>query len=85
MLEALESQGYLQTNSEYGSVCPTEKARGVLFDDHCVYMRTAAKTKALRTIDAFLSVNGVGQYKAEQYGEVFLSEINRYLDGEHND
>jgi hypothetical protein len=36
-------------------------------------------------MDAFLNVNGVGQYKAEQYGEAFLSEINRYLEGENND
>ena len=41
--------------------------------------------KAPQTIDAFLKVNGVGQYKAEQYGEAFLSEINRYLKGESND
>ena len=37
--------------------------------------------KAPRTMDEFLQVNGVGQFKAEQYGKVFLAEINRYLAG----
>ncbi len=36
--------------------------------------------KAPRTPDEFLRVKGVGQYKAEQYGEVFLNTITRYLD-----
>lgn len=134
MVEALESQGYLQTESKHGIIFPTEKARGVLFEHDSVYMSIPAATepikkdfhntqvdddlltvlKALRlrlakeakvpayiifsnatlqdmatkapqTMDAFLRVNGVGQYKAEQYGEEFLSEINRYLEGENND
>lgn len=34
--------------------------------------------KAPRTMEEFLGVNGVGQYKAEKYGEVFLSEIRKY-------
>lgn len=131
MVEALESQGYLQISSEHGSVYPTEKAREILFEQGSVYMHTSktvepvkkdtrslqpdsdllmvlknlrlrlakeAKVpayiifsnatlediaaKAPQTTDAFLKVNGVGQYKAEQYGEAFLSEINRYLEGE---
>lgn len=41
--------------------------------------------KAPRTIDEFLRVNGVGQYKAEQYGKAFLTEINRYMGGDNRD
>lgn len=37
--------------------------------------------KAPTTMDAFLQVSGVGKYKAEQYGEAFLTEIKRYRDG----
>lgn len=134
MMEALESQGYLQMNSEHGSVYPTEKAREILFEQGSVHMRTSKTVepvkkdtralqpnsdllmvlknlrlrlakeekvpayiifsnatledmaaKAPQTMAAFLMVNGVGQYKAEQYGEAFLSEINRYLEGENND
>lgn len=36
--------------------------------------------KAPRNMAAFLEVNGVGQYKAEQYGKAFLSAINGYLE-----
>ncbi len=128
MLEALESQGYLRTNPEYGSIYPTEKAKGILFGNATVYMRTPKTTtkskqvipstqpdsdllsvlKALRfrlakkanvpayivfsnatledmaakipqTMDAFLNVSGVGNHKAERYGEAFLAEINNYL------
>ena len=134
MMEELEGQGYLQTDSKHGVVFPTEKARRVLFEHDSVYMQIPAtmepikkdltasqvndgllavlKTlrfhlakeakvpayiifsnatlqdmaiKAPQTMEAFLRVNGVGQYKAEQYGEAFLSEINRYLEGENND
>ena len=134
IMDALESQGYVQTNSEHGSIFPTEKAQKILFEHDSAYMRvpriskpikkevrtvhpdndllTVLKsfrlrlakeanvpayiifsnatlqdmaTKAPRTMNAFLNVNGVGQYKAEQYGEAFLSEINRYLEGENND
>lgn len=35
--------------------------------------------KVPRTIDEFLLVSGVGQFKAKQYGKVFLAEINNYL------
>ncbi len=35
--------------------------------------------KAPCTMEAFLKVKGVGQYKAQEYGEVFLGEIRRYL------
>ena len=129
VMEALESRGYLRTNPEYGSICPTEKAHGVLYEDDRVHMRTTVKpetapkepvphqpdndllatlkslrwrlakeagvpayiiftnatlqdmaTKAPRNMEAFLSVNGVGRYKAEQYGEIFLAEINRYFE-----
>ena len=43
MLEALESQGYIRTNTEFGSVFPTEKARAVLFGDEAVFMRVPRK------------------------------------------
>ena len=51
MLEALENQGYLHTNTEFGSIFPTEKARAVLFGDEPVYMRiprALAKRSKLR-------------------------------------
>lgn len=35
--------------------------------------------KAPRTMEEFLRVNGVGQFKASQYGEVFLAEIERCM------
>ena len=35
--------------------------------------------KAPCTMEDFLKVKGVGQYKAQEYGEVFLEEIRRYL------
>ena len=35
--------------------------------------------KAPTSMEAFLAVSGVGQYKAERYGAAFLSEIQRYL------
>lgn len=35
--------------------------------------------KAPCTMEAFLKVKGVGQYKAQEYGEVFLAEIRRHL------
>ena len=41
--------------------------------------------KAPRTPEEFLTVNGVGKYKAEQYGEAFLSEINKYFSDESGD
>lgn len=34
------------------------------------------------TMEAFLEVSGVGKYKAEQYGKVFLEEIRKFLDKE---
>lgn len=39
--------------------------------------------KAPTTQTAFLEVSGVGKYKAERYGESFLTEIKRYKDGEN--
>lgn len=42
-------------------------------------------TKRPRTLEEFLMVDGVGQYKANQYGEAFLSAIKRYIEGEHSD
>lgn len=39
--------------------------------------------KAPTTQAAFLEVSGVGKYKAERYGESFLTEIKRYKDGEN--
>lgn len=33
----------------------------------------------------FLDVSGVGKYKAEQYGEMFLTEIKKYKDGDYHD
>ena len=35
--------------------------------------------KAPCTMEDFLKVKGVGQYKAQEYGEVFLAEIRKYL------
>ena len=35
--------------------------------------------KLPRTMDSFLNINGVGQYKADRYGKIFLSEINKWL------
>lgn len=35
--------------------------------------------KAPRTMEAFLEVSGVGKYKAERYGELFLQAIADYL------
>ncbi len=35
--------------------------------------------KAPETIEEFLEVNGVGQAKAEMYGEIFTAEIRKYL------
>jgi ATP-dependent DNA helicase RecQ len=35
--------------------------------------------KLPQTADAFLNVSGVGQVKLERYGEVFLREINEYI------
>ncbi|MBK6777806.1 MAG: HRDC domain-containing protein [Flavobacteriales bacterium] len=32
-------------------------------------------TRKPATMSAFLQVNGVGEYKAEQFGEAFLEEI----------
>lgn len=129
IIDALEGQGYLQTNPEHGSIYPTEKARDVLFGQKKVSMlihsaeETAApapaayqpdnallpilkglrfrlaqeakvpayiifsnatlqdmSAKTPRTMEEFLTVSGVGQYKANQYGEAFLAEINRYLE-----
>lgn len=34
------------------------------------------------TMEAFLEVSGVGKYKAEQYGKIFLEEIRKFLDKE---
>ena len=144
MLDSLESQGYLQTDPKHGAIFPTEKARGILFEQAPVTMlvpkaskvsedksptaETSAPTpatapdaselltilkelrlrlatkakvpayiifsnatlldmvaKAPRTPEEFLAVNGVGKYKAEQYGEAFLSEINKYFSHESTD
>ena len=48
MIEALESQGYIGTNPEHGSIFPTEKSRGILYGDETVSMLTrkaAAESK----------------------------------------
>lgn len=137
MMECLEKQGYLQTNSAHGALQLTERAGAVLFHGETVKMRVRRRTdaaegrdagrrkreesrpadegllaalKALRsqiakaervpayivfsnaalqdmaarapdTMDAFLEVSGVGRYKAERYGEVFLREIKRVQEG----
>ena len=38
--------------------------------------------KAPRTMDEFLQVSGVGEYKAAKYGKAFLDTIDRYLSGD---
>lgn len=38
--------------------------------------------KAPRTMDEFLQVSGVGEYKAAKYGKVFLAAIERHLNEE---
>lgn len=42
-------------------------------------------SKKPTTMTEFLDVSGVGKYKAEQYGEMFLTEIKRYKDGDYYD
>ena len=39
----------------------------------------AMAAKVLTSMEAFLAVSGVGQYKAGRYESAFLSEIQRYL------
>ena len=39
--------------------------------------------KAPTTKEAFLTVTGVGQFKATQYGDIFLAEIRNYLNSNH--
>lgn len=45
---------------------------------------TDMAAKKPTTIEEFLQIYGVGRHKAEQYGEVFLAEIARYLETEEN-
>lgn len=129
MMDELERQGYLEIHPDHGAIYPTEKGRGVLYQQETVEMaasRAAAPAKrpqqtpsadsglfqalkdlrlrlsmeahvpvyiifsnatlqdmaekAPRTINEFLQVKGVGQYKADQYGKAFLTEIRRYTD-----
>ena len=47
----------------------------VVFNDACLKDMAA---KAPQTIDQLANVSGVGSAKLDQYGEQFLSEINRY-------
>lgn len=42
-------------------------------------------SKKPTTMTEFLDVSGVGKYKAEQYGEMFLTEIKKYKDGDYHD
>ena len=42
-------------------------------------------SKKPTTMTEFLKVSGVGKYKAEQYGEMFITEIKRYKDGDYYD
>ena len=49
----------------------------VVFNDACLKDMAA---KAPRTLDQLANVSGVGSAKLEQYGERFLSEINRYVE-----
>ena len=133
ILECLEGQGYLRTNSVHGGIQLAERAGEVLFRGEEVKMRVRgqadaaenkragrqekeeslrtdeglfAAMKVLRsqiakeegvpayivfsnavlrdmaarapdTMEAFLEVSGVGKYKAERYGEMFLKEIKR--------
>lgn len=127
VMDALESQGYLQVHPVYGSIYPTEKVREILHEQKCVEMKVQKTAepiakpqqnrqaeegminalKDLRmqlareagvpayiifsnatlqdmaakepcTMEQFLGVNGVGQFKAEQYGEAFLAQIRKY-------
>ncbi len=131
MIEALEIQGYILEDSDYGNVMLTGKAREVLFHGEKVKMLVRAnesspvkkekhsapvplsdglleELKAIRlkiakdesvpayivfsnatlqdmamktpvTMGEFLEVSGVGNYKAERYGQAFLEVIRNYM------
>ena len=36
------------------------------------------------TMDEFMQVSGVGKVKAEQYGEIFISAVRKYLEEQNN-
>ena len=38
--------------------------------------------KAPVTMEEFLDVSGVGKFKAERYGQRFITAIKKYMDGE---
>lgn len=50
----------------------------VIFSNATLFDMAAKKP---RTIEEFLLVSGVGNVKSEQYGNLFVEEINDYLDG----